>query len=99
APSDQRSPAGPGRLKRRWEATHRALDDVGGRALQGSVDRLALGPGAARRVGVADARDVAFAAKDRLDKAGAASVDLDPLHVRANPGEALEIGADVGRCF
>ena len=44
------------RLQRRigerpWDAAHRALDDVGRRALQGSVDRLPLGP--ARRAGLA----------------------------------------------
>src|SRR5204863_2423569 len=64
---------------------------------QRRVDRLALGAGAARRVGVADAGDVAFAPEDRLDIAGTAGVDLDPLHVGADPGEALEIGADIGR--
>src|SRR6201981_3094796 len=36
------------------DAGHRALDDVGGRTLEGRVDRLPLGAGSARRVGVAD---------------------------------------------
>src|SRR5205814_9885340 len=58
-------------------------------------DRLPLGPGAARRVGVADAGDEAFAAEDRLDIAGAAGLGLDPLHIGADAGEAVEIGADV----
>ena len=78
------------------DAGHRALDDVGGRALQRRVDRLPLGAGAARRVGVADPRDEAFAPEDRLDIAGAPAIGLDPLHIGADRRETVEIGADIG---
>jgi len=42
---------------------------------------LALGAAAPRRIGVADARDPAFAPEQRFDIAGTAGVLLDPLHV------------------
>src|SRR5919197_1928682 len=58
-------------------AGHRALYDVGGRALQGSVDRLPLGAAAPRRVGVADPGDPAFTPEDRLDITSAPAIGLD----------------------
>jgi hypothetical protein len=61
-----------------------ALDDVSGRTLEGRVDRLPLGAGPSRRVGVADAGDEAFPAEDRLDIAGPA-IGLDPLHRTRSP--------------
>src|SRR5271156_6389608 len=82
--------------KGRRNAGHGAFDDVGGRALERRGDRLPLGARAARRVGVADPGDEAFAAEDRLDKAGAAGIGLDPLHIGADRRAAGEIGADVG---
>src|SRR5271155_2034109 len=74
------------------DAAHRALDDVGRRALQGRVDRLPLGPGPAHRVGVADPGDEAFPSEDRLDIAGTAAIGLDLFHTGADRREALEIG-------
>ncbi len=74
-------------------ADHRAADDVGGRALDRGVDRLALGGGGVRAAGV-DLRGVDAAAEQRLDVAVLLGEGDGAVHVLADAGEALEVGVD-----
>ncbi len=76
-------------------ADHGALDDIGGAALDGRVDRGALGEAAARRVLVVDPGHVDLAPEQGLDEAGLAAGRLGPLHVVADAGVALEVSLDV----
>ena len=73
---------------------HRHLDQVGRRALQGRVLRGPLGEGAHVEVLVADLRDVAAAAEQRLDVALLAGESDLAVEKGAHAGEALEVLRD-----
>src|SRR5690606_30602666 len=79
----------------RLHADHGAADDVGGRALDGGVDRGAFDEAAFGGVAGIGVGEVDLAAENRRDIA----VDLHPsallVHIVPDAGEALEIGLDV----
>ena len=89
----------PGIAQRLRHADHGALDDVGGRALQRRVDRLAFAEGAFGAVGRLDLRQPDFPAEDRLDIAMLAAEGAVLLHVVLDAGEFLEVLLDVGGGF
>jgi hypothetical protein len=74
---------------------HRALHDVGGRALDRGVDRGPLGIAPPRRIAAPDLRCDAEPPEQGLDVAIGSRLRLGPLHVVPDAGILLEIGLDV----
>src|SRR5882762_6674844 len=75
---------------------HRELDQVRGRALHWGVDRCALGPAAARRIGALDLRQPQAPAENGLDIATVARGLAHLLHVLCHPRIAGEVARDIG---
>ncbi len=81
--------------ERARQADHRALDDVGGGALDRGVDRRALAERPAARLLRLDLRQVDPPAEQRLDVAVLLGEGLLGVHEAFDRRVALEIGVDV----
>ena len=81
------------------DADHGELDHVGGRALDGGVDRRPLGVGADVLVAGVDVGKVAAAAAEGFDKATLASFGDGVFHEILDGRVFTKVGLDDRCCF
>ncbi len=85
-------------LDRPLQRNHRQLDQIGSRTLHRRVDRLTFSAAFARTAATGDFGQVDSAPEHGFDITLGARRGAGFVHVALDPGKALEIAIDVGRC-